>query len=184
MVVLGARWIVSYDPDSGKQLWCVNTGPTFSNASSPAFGHGLVFASTAYGGSHLLAIKVDGQGDVTKSHIAWSARRQVPKLSSPLLIGDELYTLSDGGVATCFDARTAEIHWAKRILGACSASPVLADGRIYFFAEDGKAAVVRPGKKFALLAENQLAGRIKASAAIADGAIFIRTDTHLYRIEE
>ncbi len=184
MVVLGAKWIVSYDPDSGKQLWCVNTGPSFSNSSSPAFGHGLVFVSTAFGGSNLLAVKIDGQGDVTNTHIAWSERRQVPKMSSPLLVGDELYTLSDGGVATCFDARTGEIHWAERMLGACSSSPVLADGRIYFFAEDGKAAVVRPGKTFTLLAENQLDGRIKASAAISDGAIFVRTDTHLYRIEK
>ena len=184
MIVLGAKWIVSYEPGSGKPIWRVDTGRSFSNASRPVFGHGLVFVATAFGGSQLLAVRPGGEGDVTDTHVTWRQARQVPKRSSPLLVGDELYTISDGGVATCLDARTGEIHWTERILGNCSASPVSADGRIYFFSEDGKTTVVRPGKQFTPLAENQIDGRIMASVAIADRAFFLRSDTHLYRIEE
>ena len=184
MIVPAAQWIVSYDPNSGKPIWRVDTGGTFSNVSRPVFGHGLAFVSTAFGGSYLLAIRVDGRGDVTDTHVAWQTRKQVPKISSPLLVGDDLYIISDKGVATCLDALSGTVHWTERILGKCSASPVFADGRIYFFAEDGKTAVVRPGRQFTPLAENKLDGRVMASVAIADGAFFLRTDTHLYRIQQ
>ena len=184
MIVPASQWIVSYDPDSGKPIWQVDTGHTFSNVSRPVFGHGLVFVATAYGGSHLLAVGTGGEGDVTDTHVVWDHRKQVPRRSSPLLVGDELYTISDSGVATCLDARTGKIHWTERVLGDCSASPVFASRRIYFFSEDGKTIVVRPGKEFTRLAENEIDGRIMASVAIADGAFFLRTDTHLYRIEE
>ena len=184
MIVLGSKWIVSYAPDSGKPIWQVDTGATFSSSSRPVFGHGMVFVSTAYGGSYLLAIRTDGRGDVTDSHVSWTGKKQVPKRSSPLLVDDELFTISDKGVATCRDARTGETHWTERILGNCSASPVSADGRIYFFAEDGQTTVIQPGKEFATLAENKIDGPVMASVAIADTAFFLRTGTHLYRIEE
>ncbi|MHC4402688.1 MAG: PQQ-binding-like beta-propeller repeat protein [Planctomycetota bacterium] len=184
MIVPGAQWIVSYDPDSGKAIWQVDTGGTFSNASRPVFGHGLVFVCTAFGGSRLLAIRVDAEGDVSDTHVAWQERKRVPKRSSPLLVGDELYTVSDEGVATCLDARTGRLHWTERLSGDCSASPVFAGGRIYFFSENGTTTVVRPGKQFAPLAENRIDERIMASVAIADRAFFLRSDSHLYRIEE
>lgn len=183
MVVPGSQWIVSYDPASGGPIWQANTGPSFSNASRPVFGHGLIFVCTAYGQSLLAAVRVDGRGDVTDTHIAWTDKKQVPKRSSPILVGDELYTVSDKGVATCRDARTGDTHWSERILGDCSASPVFADGRIYFFGEDGRTAVVQPGTKFVTLAENMVEGRVMASVAIADQSLFLRTDTHLYRIQ-
>jgi len=184
MIVLGAKWIVSYDPDSGTPIWRVDTGGTFSNASRPVFGHGMVFICTAFGGSQLLAVGVDGQGDVTDTHVAWRTRKQIPKRSSPLLVGGEIYIVSDGGVATCLDARTGEVHWSQRVLADCSASPVFVDGRIYVSDEAGKTVVLRPGREFGILAENKLDGRIMASAAIAGRALFLRTATHLYRIEE
>ncbi len=184
MIAMAARWIVSYDPDSGKELWRVDTGSTFSNSSRPVYGHGLVFVTTAFGGTELLAIRPDGRGDVTETHVAWTTRRQVPRTPSPLLVGNELYTISDGGVATCMDAVTGKVHWAERLLSKCSASPILAADRIYFFAEDGKTSAIRPGTEFTQLAESQLAGRIMASVAVADGAFFLRSDTHLYRIEQ
>ena len=184
MVVLGSKWLVSYAPDSGEPIWQVDTGGTFSSTSRPVFGHGMVFVCTAYGGSYLLAIRTDGRGDVTDTHVSWTGKKQVPKRSSPLLVGDELYTVSDKGVATCLDARTGETHWTERILGNCSASPVLADGRIYFFAEDGQTTVIRPAKQFTTLAKNEIDGPVMASVAIADGAFFLRSGTHLYRIEE
>ena len=184
MIVMGAQWIVSYDPDTGKEIWQVDTKSSFSNASRPVFGHGLIFVTTAFGGSELLAIRPAGRGNVTETHVAWTARKQVPRTPSPLLTGNELYTISDGGVATCMDAATGEVHWARRLLGKCSASPILAAGRIYFFAENGSAAVISPGTEFTLLAESRVDGRIMASVAVSTPAFFLRTDTHLYRIEQ
>jgi outer membrane protein assembly factor BamB len=184
MIAMGAKWIVSYAPESGTPIWQVDIGSAFSNISRPVFGHGMVFVCTAYGGSHLLAIRTDGRGDVTDTHVSWMGKRRVPKRTSPLLVGNELYTVSDKGVATCLDARTGKTHWTKRILGNCSASPVLADGRIYFFAEDGQTTVIQPGKHFTMLAESKIDGPVMASVAIANGAFFLRTGTHLYRIEE
>jgi len=184
IIVMGAQWIVSYAPDTGKELWRVDTGRSFSNASRPVFGHGLVFVATAYGGSQLLAIRPDGRGNVTDTHVAWTTRKQVPRMPSPLLVGKELYTLSDGGVATCMDAVSGEMHWAERLLSKCSASPLHVAGRIYCFDEDGRAAVVRPGTEFTPLGESKVDGKIMASVAVAGRALFLRTDTHLYRIEE
>lgn len=182
MVIPGAQWIAAYEPLTGKELWRVNTGGTYSNSTCAVYGKGLVFVTTAYGGTSLLAIRPGGKGDVTETHVAWSTRNQVPRMPSPLLVGDELYTISDSGIATCMDARTGEVHWVQRLLSDCSASPLFVDGRIYFSAEDGSTAVVRPGTEFTLLGKSQVDGRIMASIAVADGAFFLRTDTHLYRI--
>ena len=184
MIVPGAYWIVAYNPDSGEPIWRASIAPSYSNASRPVFGHGLTFVCTAYGKTLLFAVYVDGKGDVSDTHIAWVERKQVPKCSSPILVADELYTVSDKGVATCRDARTGETHWSKRILGDCSASPVFAAGRLYFFGEDGRTTVLKPGKQFEQLAESDIEGRVMASVAIADRAFFLRTDTHLYRIQK
>jgi outer membrane protein assembly factor BamB len=102
---------------------------------------------------------------------------------SPLVVGDELYTISDAGVAVCYDAQTGKQLWQKRLGGKFWASPVYADGRIYCLNDSGKTYVLAPGKKYEVLAENQLDGASQASLAIVDGAIFLRTDTNLYRIE-
>ncbi len=183
MVIPGAQWMASYDPATGRELWRVDTGPTFSNSSRPVYGCGLVFCGTAYGGSYLLAIRPDGRGDVTSTHVAWQTQRSVPKRSSPLLVGDELYMVADNGIATCLDARSGEVHWTERLDGSFSAAPVHAAGRIYFFSESGTTTVIQPSKEFRRLAENSLDGRIMATAAFVDGSVFLRTDTHLYRID-
>ncbi len=180
MVVTGARWIVSYEPATGKELWRVDTGGTFSNASRPAYGCGLVFAGTSYGGSVLRAISPDGRGDVTATHVRWQTQRAVPKQTSPLLVGDELYLVSDSGIVSCQDARSGVVHWSERLSGIYSASPVSADGRVYCFGEDGTTTVLRAGKQFERLAENRIEGRVLASPALVDQAILIRTATHLY----
>ena len=119
---------------------------------------------------------------MTATHTAWTLRRGVPLTSSPLLVGDELYIVSDLGVATCLDARTGETHWRERLGGNFSASPVFADGRIYFPREEGVTSVVAPGIEYSELATNQLDGAILASMAVANGSLFIRTHDHLYRI--
>ena len=184
VVSIGAYRTAAYDPASGKEIWRVSYAEGFSNVPSPVFGHGLVYIATGFQQPTLIAVRADGAGDVTKTHIAWTLTRSAPHTPSPLLVGDELFVVSDTGIATCLDARTGTILWQQRLGGNYSASPVAADGRIYFLAEEGVATVIAPGKEFRRLAVNHLDGVTLASMAIANGAIFIRSDKHLYRIAE
>ena len=120
----------------------------FSNVPRPVFGHGLVYIATGFQEPSLIAVRVDGTGDVTRTHIAWTLRRGAPLTPSPLLVGDELYLVSDAGIATCVDAKTGAVIWQQRLGGTYSASPVFADGRIYFLSEQGVATIVAPGREF------------------------------------
>jgi outer membrane protein assembly factor BamB len=182
IVSVGAYRAAAYDPHNGKEIWRVNYADGFSNVPRPVFGHGLVYIATGFQQPALMAVRVDGTGDVTRTHVAWTLKRGAPLTPSPLLVGDELYVVNDGGIATCLDAKTGETYWVQRLGGAFSASPVFADGRIYFLSEEGASTVIAPGKVFQRLATSTLDGGILASMAVADGAIFIRTDSHLYRI--
>ena len=173
-----------HDPATGREIWRVRYPNGFSNVPRPIYGHGLVYLSTGFQTPTLLAVRADGEGDVTRSHVAWRLRRGAPLTPSPILVGNELYVVTDFGIATCVDALTGDIHWQQRLGGNHSASPVFVDGRIYFQNEEGVTNVLAPGTEFRVLARNRLDGVTLASMAIADGAIFIRTDSHLYRIEE
>lgn len=178
----GALRAVSYEPRTGKELWQVRYGDGFSNVPRPVYGNGLVFICTGFQQPSLLAVRLDGRGDVTKSHIAWTLKRGVSLTPSPLLVGDELYMVSDNGVASCIDAKTGAPYWQVRLGGNHSASPIYADGRIYFLSEEGESVVIAPGKEFKALAKNQLDGPTLASMAVSNGSIFVRSQTHLYRL--
>jgi outer membrane protein assembly factor BamB len=178
----GAHRTIAYEPRTGRDIWQVSYGEGFSNIPRPVYGNGLVFICTGFQEPSLLAVRVNGRKDVTKTHIAWTLKRGVPLTPSPLLIGEELYMISDNGIATCVDASTGKEHWRARLGGNHSASPVYADGRIYFLSEEGESVVIAPGKEFKALARNQLDGQTLASMAISGGSIFIRSRTHLYRL--
>ena len=173
-----------HDPSSGREIWRVGYPRGFSNVPRPVFGHGLVYLSTGFQQPTLLAVRADGAGDVTRSHVVWRLQRGAPLTPSPILVGGELYFVTDFGIATCVDALTGDVHWQERLGGNHSASPVLAGGRIYFQNEAGVTTVIAPGAEFDVLARNRLDGSTLASMAVSDGALFVRTDTHLYRIEE
>jgi outer membrane protein assembly factor BamB len=174
--------VIAYNPADGKELWRV-THDGYSTVPRPVFGHGLVFFSTGYDDPTLMAIRADGTGDVTKSHVAWSTPKGAPLTPSPLLVGDELYTVSDGGIVGCRDARSGKVHWQERLEGNFAASPLYSDGKIYVQSEEGVTTVLRAGQKFERLAESTLAERTFASYAAADGALYLRTEKHLYRIQ-
>lgn len=182
LVSAGAYRTVAYDPITGAELWRVGYGSGFSNVPRPVFGHGLVYLATGFQEPAMMAVRTDGAGDVTASHVVWTVQRGAPLTPSPILIGDDLYYVSDTGVATCVEAKTGRTRWQQRLGGNYSASPVYADGRLYFQSEDGVTTVVAPGPVFRKLAENELAGMTLASMAVSGGAFFLRTDTHLYRI--
>jgi outer membrane protein assembly factor BamB len=179
-----AHWTASYDPRTGKELWRIRHGNGFSIGTSPAVGHGLVFFGTGCFKAELWAVRLGGSDDVTGTHFAWKTLRQVPVMSSPVLVGDELYWVSDDGMANCVDARTGAVHWQERMGGPCLASPLAASGRVYFFRQDGTTIVVKSGKEFERLSENALEGTVIATPAFAGNTLFLRTDTHLYRIEQ
>jgi outer membrane protein assembly factor BamB len=178
-----SNMIGAYDPLNGRELWKVRYDG-YSVIPRPVFGHGLIYFGTGYDRPSLLAIKPGGTGDVTDSHVVWRLTRGAPNTPSPLLVGDELYIVSDAGMASCLEARTGQSHWQERLGGNCSASPVFADGKIYVQNEEGVGFVLKPGKEFQKLAANDLGERSLASLAVAENALFIRTAQHLYRIQQ
>jgi outer membrane protein assembly factor BamB len=184
LISVGAFRAAAYDPESGHEIWRVSYDDGFSNVPRPVFGHGLVYISTGFQEPSLLAVRVDGSGDVTRSHIAWKLARSAPHTPSPLLVGDLLYVVSDVGVASCLDARTGDLRWRQRLEGNYSASPVFADGRIYFQSEEGLTTVITPGLRFVQVAASEIDGATLASMAVSHGSFFLRTGTHLYRINE
>ncbi|HKV35049.1 MAG TPA: PQQ-binding-like beta-propeller repeat protein [Pyrinomonadaceae bacterium] len=178
----GAFQAIAYEPRTGKEIWRVKYAEGFSNVPRPVYGHGLVFICTGFQEPSLLAVRPDGRGDVTKSKVAWKLGRAIPRTPSPLLVGDELYIVTDNGIATCIDAKTGEELWRARLDGTYSASPIYADGRIYFLSEDGESVVIAPGRQLKHLATNQLEGPTLASMAVSHNSLFIRSATHLYRL--
>jgi outer membrane protein assembly factor BamB len=182
VVSVGAYRAAAYEPASGKEIWRVSYADGFSNVPRPVYGQGLVYIATGFQQPTLVAVRPDCMGDVTKTHIAWTLRRGAPLTPSPLLVGDEIYLVNDGGIASCLDAKTGATRWQERLDGNYSASPVFADGRIYFLSEEGVATVIAPGKEFRTLATNHLDGATLASMAVSNGSIFIRSNSHLYRI--
>jgi len=184
LISAGAYRAAAYDPLTGKEIWRVGYADGFSNVPRPVYGRGLVYIATGFQQPSMLAVRPDGTGDVTKTHVAWKLVRGAPLTPSPLLVGDEFYMVSDGGIATCLEAGTGAVVWQQRLGGTYSASPVFADGRIYFLAEQGVTTVIAPGREFRRLATNRLDGGLLASMAVSGGSLFLRTDSHLYRIME
>jgi len=179
----GAQATMAYDPYTGKELWRV-CWSGYSTASRPLFGHGLLYLNTGFGKAQLWAVRPDGSGDVTDTHVVWKLLKGVPSKPTPLLIGDLIFMVDDGGIASCVKALSGEVVWQNRLGGDHSASPVYAEGRIYFFSHQGAAVVIEAGRQFEVLAENQLDEGFMASPAVAGKALFLRTRTHLYRIEQ
>jgi len=184
LVSVGAYRAAAYEPLTGQEIWRVSYGDGFSNVPRPVFGQGLVFIATGFQTPSLIAVRPDGKGDVTRTHVAWMTSRGAPYTPSPLLVGNDLYYVSDTGVLTLADATSGQVVWQQRLGGNYSASPVLADGRIYFQSEEGMTTVIAPGREFRRLAINRLDGATLASMAVSQESVFLRTHTHLYRIAE
>ena len=182
LVSVGAYRAAAYEPLTGQEIWRVSYGDGFSNVPRPVFGQGLVFIATGFQTPSLMAVRPDGKGDVTRSHVAWTIARGAPYTPSPLLVGNDLYYVSDTGVLSLADAMSGQIVWQQRLGGNYSASPVFADGRIYFQSEEGMTTVIAPGREFKRLAVNRLDGATLASMAVSNGSFYIRSHTHLYRI--
>jgi len=183
VVIPGAQCVYSYDPDSGKELWRV-TYTGFSNVPRPVFANGLVYVSSGYFTHELMAIRPDGAGDVTATHVAWRFKKNVPNISSPVVVGGLLFMVSDQGNATCLGAKTGEVKWTERLPGTYTASLMARGDTVYAFADDGKTVLFKAAAEFEQVAANVLGGRVQATPAAAGGGLLVRTEGALYLLTE
>ena len=182
MVIPGAQWFVAYDPGTGKEIWRVDHGAGYSNVPAPLFDGEKVYVDTGFNKGQLWAVRVEGSGDVSETHVAWRQTQQMPTMPSPVMADGRIFVISDSGVATCLDAENGKVVWRERVPGQYSASPLLGAGLVYFCSHEGRTTVIAATDEFKKLAENDLDGKLMASPAVADGDLILRTDTHLYRI--
>ena len=200
LISIGAKAVYAYDPKSGEEFWRVEERTSHSAGARPVIGDGMIFVPTGWSSGQVLALRPGKKGDVLDANapppeaagspgggsqlaVVWKTKRNVPKKPSPLLVNELLFMIDDGGVAGCLEAKTGAEVWRERVGGNYSASPIYADGKIYFCSEEGKTTIIEAGRKFTKLAENKLADGFMASPAAVDKALYLRTRTSLYRIE-
>lgn len=176
-------FVAAYNPADGAEYWKVAYGEGYSVVPRPVFAHGLLYLSSGFDAAALYAIRPEGAaGDATATAVAWTLKKGAPHTPSVLVVGNNLFCVSDGGIASCVDALTGEVHWSERLAGNFSASPIAAGDRLYFLNETGITSVVKASKTFELLATNDLGEKTLASPAPADDALFIRGENHLFKL--
>jgi outer membrane protein assembly factor BamB len=181
LISAGGDRVQGFDVRTGKRIWSIYSqgeGVT----PSPVVGNQILFTSSGFEAPTIRAIRLGGTGDVTKSHILWEQKKGVPALASPLFLGPYLYTISRDNILHCIEASSGKIVWLERLQGVHSASPVLADGKIYVLSEDGVTLVLRPGAKYDEIARNNIDETCLASMAVSQGQFFIRSSKNLYCI--
>jgi outer membrane protein assembly factor BamB len=173
--------IQGFDPKTGERLWTIYSQ---GEGVTPSFamGDGLIFTSSGFEATTLRAVRTGGRGDVTATHIAWEQKKGAPTQSSLLYVKPHLYAITDGGILTCYDAKTGDIVYQERVGGSHCASPIFADGRIYFLSESGETAIVKAGAEFKVVARNSIDEKCQASMAVSQQQIFIRSDKNLFCI--
>ncbi len=182
LISSGAKAAYGYSPDTGSELWRVEY-PDWSGAPRPVFDQGLAFIVTGLVRKELWAVKTDGRGDITDTGVAWKLKTRIGKYASPLLVDGLVYTAAEESFLSCVEAATGEVVWTERIGGKHAASPIYADGRLYFFSQEGVTTVIKPGRSLNVLATNTLDAGFMASPAASGKAFYLRTRTHLYRVE-
>lgn len=178
--------VIAYDPADGQEIWRFRYGEGYSVVPRPLHREGVIYVCSGFNRAILYAVKTDGTGDVTDTHLVWQDDKTVPKESSPILVGDEIYFNDDKGILSCLDAATGKEHYRERLdgQGGYSASPVFAGGHLYFHNGNGITTVVKPGKTFTKVAENQLGEYGLSSFAVVSDGFVIRTEGHLIRLGE
>jgi outer membrane protein assembly factor BamB len=178
----GAKAAYGYDPRTGKEIWRIRY-QDWSVAPRPLFDHGTAFMVTGLMKCELWAVQPDGQGDVTDSKVGWKLTTQVPKTTSPILVDGMIYMVADESFVSCVEEATGQRVWTERIGGRYAASPIYADGYLYFCSKEGKTTVIKPGRACDIVATNNLADGFMASPAVDGKALFLRTRSALYRVE-
>ncbi len=180
LISCSADWVYGYDPRTGDELWKIKYGHLgFSNVARPVTGHGMIYLSTCFMKAEILAFRYEGE---KTPKLAWRLDRG-PKMPSPILVGKELYVINDGGILTCVDALTGDLHWRERMDGEFSSSPTYAGGLLYFSDQAGITTVIKPGKTLEVVSKNELDGTAHmASFAPLGKSFLVRTNEALYRI--
>jgi outer membrane protein assembly factor BamB len=183
LISIGAKAAYGYDPATGREIWKIRHGD-FSAAARPLFANGITYVCTGGSKGGLLAVRADGIGDVTDTHLVWRNARGTPRMPSPVLVDRMIFMVSDSGIGSCLDAATGKELWQERLGGEYAASLLCADGRVYCFNQTGACVVLKPARTYEVLATNRLDAGFMASPAVLGKAFILRTKTHLYRIEE
>ena len=184
LISIGAMACYGYDPLTGKELWRITERAQHSASTRPVYGHGMLFYPTGFAKGQLLAVDPAAKGEAADTHIRWRLKRSAPNKPSVLLIGELIFMIDDGGIATCVEAKSGNVVWSERVGGNYSASPVTDGKRIFFFSEEGKTTAIAAAREFKILAESQLDGGFMASPAVHGDTWILRTKTYLYRIEK
>jgi outer membrane protein assembly factor BamB len=182
LISQGAMATYGYDPRTGEELWRYDEHANHSASTRPVISGETIYVPTGFPKPYLVALSGPTKGVLDESAVLWKLQKGVPKKPSLQLAGDHLYAVSDGGIGTCWDAKSGEALWTERIGGNYSASPLVANGRIYFFSEEGKTTVIKASPKYEVLAENTIGDGFMASPAVSDDALYLRSRTHLYCI--
>lgn len=185
-VIPASGAVVAYDPADGKEIWRFRYGEGYSVVPRPLYHDGTLYVCSGFGRAVLFAIKADGKGDVTDTHLVWKDDKAIPKESSPILVDDLLYVNDDKGILSCFVAATGEEIYRERLdgQGGYSASPVYAGGHLFFHNGSGMTTVIKPGRTFTKVAENSLGEPGLSSFAVVNDGFLVRTENHLFRIGE
>jgi len=185
-IIPGSGAVISYDPTTGKEIWRFDYDEGYSVVPRPIYHNGKVYVCSGFGRAILHAIRVDGTGDVTETHLAWKNEKAIPKESSPIIVEGLLYINDDKGILSCFDAETGEEVYRERLdeAGGYSSSPVYAGGHLYFHNGEGVTTVVKPGREFDKVEENNLREYGLSSFAVVSDGFVVRTEDHLFRIGE
>jgi outer membrane protein assembly factor BamB len=190
LLSVGAGYAYAYNARTGEELWKIHFSG-WSAAPCPVYANGLAYFTTGYSAktSELMAVKTDGKGDVTDTHMAWRYSKSVPKMPTPTLVDNLLYVIADDGILSCLEPATGNVVWQNGLGGNYAASPIYAEGRLYFFSQQGKTTVIKPGREYQPLSTNKLSGGLMASPAVSGKAFFLRVrdenkDESLIRVEE
>ena len=181
LIVNSSQRVDAYDPKTGAFLWYVGGTNQFP-IPSPTFHDGIVYLSRGYRSGPYMALRPGGRGDISTSHVVWQVPTGAPYISSLVYDAGMLYMANDVGAITAIEADTGKKLWQERVNGIFSASPVAADGKIYFVSETGETIVLKSGREPVVLARNDIGERLIASPAVSNGQIFLRTDDRLFCI--
>jgi outer membrane protein assembly factor BamB len=181
MILSGSMCVASYDPRDGSRHWIID-GPTEQFVASVVYNGQLVFMTAGFPDRHILAIRPDGHGNVTDSHIQWRTTRGCAYVPSPVVIGPYFLVVADNGVASCFEANRGRRLWLERLGKGYSSSLVAVNGLVYFTSDDGITTVIRPGEALDVVAKNEIGQACSSSFAVSQGQLLLRGQTHLFCI--
>lgn len=183
LISTAAMETLAHDPATGDVIWRVHNDG-YNGSARPLYENGLVYICAGRGDFALLAVKPEGEGDLTHTHMAWNTGKSVPRFSSQLVIGDRLYMINDTGVISCLNSLDGEKVWSKRQGGEYWASPLYSNGNIYFLSKEGMALIVAADDEFQLVAEKRFPDGFNASPAVWGDSLILRSFSHLYRVED